>query len=625
MSESEEAFVPYTPDSESPKEFSAKAIILGLILGFFFAVGNAYLALKIGTTISASIPAAIISMAILRLFFKNVTVLENNIVQTISTVGEGLAAGVVFTIPALIFLDAAPSISHIFLLSALGGILGILFMIPMRRYIIVKEHGVLPFPEGKACAEILIASQQGKSSAITALWGVIIGAAYKVCSNAIYIWQETFSYTSDLLRKATFSIDATPALLGVGYIIGPRIASLMFSGGALAWWVIIPLIEMFGTSIDPIYPSKLPISQMTPNDIWSNYVRYIGAGAVAIGGLVSLLRIIPLLHKTIHVGLKELFGKNEHRKNLPRTDRDVSMAFLILGSLAIILFLWLYPDIPLNLFTIILLIILAFFFAAVTSITVGLVGSSSNPVSGMTITTLLITCIIFVLLGWTERMYLISAITMSCVANIAICMSGTTSQDLKAGYLLGATPKSQQIAEIIGVLIPSLALGSTIFILNQAYHIGSAAMPAPQATLIALIAEGVISGNLPYTLVAIGVLLGLFVQLLRVPILPFAIGLYLPLSLSTATMVGALIALWVNSSNPTDSTKQKGILLCSGLIGGDACIGIIIALCTVLGIIPATARALLPSYTTLIAIILLSLGIGWIVLRKGKDSDAPLP
>ena len=448
---------------------------------------------------------------------------------------------------------------------------------------------------------------------------------FKICSSALFIWQETFTWTFESLRKATFSIDGTPALLGVGYIIGPRISSLMFSGGALAWWIIIPLIEMFGTSIDPIYPSKLAISQMTPTDIWSNYIRYIGAGAVAIGGLMSLFKIGPLLYRTVHVGLKELLGGMKHRKDLPRTDKDISMAFLILGSLAIILFLWLYPSVQMNLFTVVLLVVLAFFFVAVTSITVGLVGSSSNPVSGMTITTLLITCIIFVLLGWTERLYLISAITMSCVANIAICMAGTTSQDLKAGFLLGSTPRSQQIAEIIGVLIPSLALGSTIFILNQAYHIGSAQMPAPQATLIAMIAKGVISGNLPYTLVMIGVLLGLFVHLLRVPILPFAIGLYLPLSLSTATMVGALIALWVKSSNPSENTTQKGILLCSGLIGGDACIGIIIALCTVLGIIPVAGKAMLPLYFTPIAIVVLVLVLAGIILKKNRDSDAPLP
>lgn len=615
-----EAFQPYISDKENVKEFSFKAIVLGLILGFFFAVGNAYLALKIGTTISASIPAAIISMAILRFFFKQVSILENNIVQTIATVGEGLAAGVVFTIPALFFLDAAPSIFHIFVLSALGGILGILFMIPMRRYIIVQEHGILPFPEGKACAEILIASQKGKSSALVALWGMIIGVVYKLCTSALFLWNETFTWSFQSLKKATFSIDTTPALIGVGYIIGPRIASYMFAGGLLGWWVIIPLIEMFGTSIDPIFPSKISIAQMTSVDIWSSYVRYIGAGAVAIGGLLSLVKIGPLLYKTVHVGLKELFGGLKNRKDLPRTDRDISMAFLILGSLAIILFLWLYPDIPLNLFTVILLVILAFFFAAVTSITVGLVGSSSNPVSGMTITTLLITCIIFVLLGWTERVYLIAAITMSCVANIAISMAGTTSQDLKAGFLLGSTPKSQQIAEIIGVLIPSLALGSTIFILNQAYHIGSVNMPAPQATLIALIAEGVIKGNLPYTLVMIGVMLGLFVQLLRVPILPFAIGLYLPLSLSSAIVVGALIAYWIRSSNPSEETTQRGVLLCSGLIGGDACVGILIALATILGILPTEAKAWLPSFVTPLAVLLLALLLGFMILRKNKSA-----
>lgn len=611
-----ETFQPHIAATTHIKEFTLRATILGLIFGFFFAVANAYLALKIGTTISASIPAAIMSMGLLKILFKNSTILENNIVQTIATVGEGLAAGVIFTIPALILLGDSPSIGRIFLLSALGGVLGILFMIPMRRYIIVEEHNKLPFPEGTACAEILKSGERSHKSAMMAVWGLITAAIYKICSNAIFLWNEQVSWVSERLKKAEFSIDATPALLGVGYIIGPRISGYMLAGGILAWWVIIPLIAEFGLGTTVVYPSGTPIEHMSADDLWDSYVRYIGAGCLAIGGVFSLVKVAPLLYKTIHVSFKELFGGYKERAQLPRTKKDISMAWLLIGALAIILFLWVFPTLPMNLLTIVLLVILSFFFVTVTSLTVGLVGSTSNPTSGMTITILLITCLIFVFLGWTERLYLISAMTMGCVASCAICMAGTTAQDLKAGFLLGATPRSQQIAEIIGVIIPSLALGYTIYILNGAYGIGSSLMPAPQATLMSMIVKGVIGSNLPYGLVGIGAMLGFCMILLRIPVLPFAVGLYLPLSLSTATMVGGLVRAYVNKKSSDNLVQEKGILLASGLIGGDACIGIAIALAALSHLIPVDKPGILPSWVSLLAFILLGCGLGLYALKK---------
>ncbi len=612
----EETFHPHIPASTHVREFTPRATILGMIFGFFFAVANAYLALKLGTTISASIPAAIMSMAILRLMFKNVTILENNIVQTIATVGEGLAAGVIFTVPALILLGESPSIGRIFLLSATGGVLGILFMIPMRRFLIVQEHKKLPYPEGTACAEILKAGAESRQSAILASWGVLAAAIFKICSNALYWWKESPVWTFNFLKKAEFTIDATPALLGVGYIIGPRITAYMFAGGILAWWVIIPLIMTFGLEGVLVYPSTVPVLEMSADDIWNQYVRYIGAGTLAFGGILSLFKVAPLLYRTIHTSFKELFAGLQARAHLPRTEQDISLAWLVIGSAAIILFLWLFPSLPMNLLTIILLVILSFFFVAVTCITVGLVGSSSNPVSGMTITTLLVTCIIFVLLGWTERIYLISAITMGIVACCAICLAGTTAQDLKAGYILGATPRSQQIAEIIGVIIPALALGYTIYILNEAYGIGSKVMPAPQATLLSMVAKGVISGGLPYALVGIGIMIGLAMALLGIPVLPFALGVYLPLSLSAATMVGGIVRAYVNRQTTLDLPQERGILLASGLIGGDACIGIAIAFLTIVGIIPADSPTKLPDWVSLVAFLLLALGLGFYALRK---------
>ena len=611
-----DSFKPHIAAKSEMREFTLRATFLGIIFGFFFAIANAYLALKVGTTVSASIPAAILSMGILKFFFKNSTILENNIVQTIATIGEGLAAGVVFTIPALILLGDTPSIGRIFLLSSLGGILGILFMIPMRRFLIVEEHKTLPYPEGTACAAILKAGEKNRSAAILASWGVLVAAVYKVCSNIFFLWQETYTWTANFFKKTEFSIDATPALLGVGYIIGPRVTSIIFSGSLLAWWVIIPLIKVFGAGDVTIFPSAMVIDQMGADEIWSSYVRYVGAGTLAVGGLMSLFKLIPLLHRTIRVSIAELFKGFQKTRALPRTDKDISMAWLILGSIAIILILWLFPGLPMNFLTIILLIILSFFFVGVTSITVGIVGSTSNPVSGMTIMTLLITCIVFVLLGWTERLYLIAAITMGTVACCAICIAGTTAQDLKTGFLLGATPRSQQIAEIIGAFIPALALGYVVYILNAAYTIGSTVMPAPQATLVSMIAKGVISGELPYTLVGIGVMVGILMAILRIPILPFALGVYLPLSLTTAMMAGGLVRAYVNHKSSDETVQQQGILLAAGLIGGDACMGILIALLTVAGAIPASGTGILPNICSFIAFILLGCFLAYFTKRK---------
>ncbi len=614
-------FKPYIPSKQIIKEFSLRATILGVILGLFFAVANAYLALKVGTTISASIPAAILSMAIFKLAFKEGTILENNIVQTMATIGEGLAAGVVFTIPALLILGDTPSVGRIFLLSFLGGILGVLFMIPMRRFLIVEEHHTLPFPEGTGCAEILKAGQKSSQAAVMAIWGVLIASVYKICSNILFLWTETYTWTAGFFKKTEFSLDGTPALMGVGYIIGPYITGLMFAGGLTAWWVLIPLIKVFAQGDMIVFPSSTSIDQMSAANIWESYVRYVGAGTLAVGGLMSLFKLMPLLYRTIHTSIAELFTGFISRSHIERTDRDISMAWLILGSLAIILILWLFPGMPMNFLTICLLVILAFFFVGVTSVTVGLVGSTSNPVSGMTIMTLLITCLVFVLLGWTERIYLISAITMGCVACCAICIAGTTAQDLKTGFLLGATPKSQQIAEMIGAVLPALALGYVIYILNSAYHIGSEMMPAPQATLISMIAKGVLTGSLPYAIVGIGVALGVVMAILRVPIMPFALGIYLPLSLSTAMMVGGLVKAYVNRQTSNESIHQQGTLLAAGLIGGDACIGIILAILTVAGVTPMDAPGILPGICSLLAYLLLGCFLAYFSLRKKGSSE----
>lgn len=608
---------------KAPREFTLRAILLGMILGLIFAVGNAYLGLKIGTTVSASIPAAVLSMAMLRTFCKKVSILENNLVQTIASVGEGLAAGVIFTVPALFFLGERLSAWRIFILAALGGILGVLFMIPMRRYIIVHEHKRLPFPEGTACAQILQAGASSQKMAFFAFLGIIVGAVHKCFSGAFQLLKETPKWVLPFFQKTEFSMDCTAALLGVGFIVGPRITSLLLWGGALGWWILIPLIQLFGSNQTVIFPATLPVAQMSAEEIWANYIRYIGAGAVAIGGLISLIKIAPIIRKTFSVGLTELFQRIP-RKNIPRTDRDISLRWLIVGSLAIIITLWLLPGSAMNLTTIVLLAVLGFFFVAVTSLTVGIVGSTSNPVSGMTLTTLLLTCLIFVAIGWTERIYLIAALTMSVVANIAIALAGTTSQDLKTGFLLGATPRWQQIAEIIGIFLPALAIGTTLYLLDQAYGLGSAELPAPQGTMMALIAKGVIQGNIPVTLILVGVLLGLSMELLRLPVLPFALGLYLPLSLSTAMMLGGIVSFFVKKREKTThmtTATEKGILAASGLVAGDACTGVIIALLTVLGIIPAIEHPFFSNTISLSVFLLLAVGLGAICFYKRNKTS----
>jgi putative OPT family oligopeptide transporter len=611
-------FKPYVEANENKKEFTFKAVILGCLLGALFGIGNAYLGLKIGTTVSASIPAAVLSMAILRGLFKKVSILENNMVQTIAAVGEGLAAGVIFTVPALFLLGAGPSNWHIFLLSLLGGILGILFMIPMRRYIIVKEHGILPFPEGTACAEILKSGENVKEHGMQAIIGIIVGSVYKLGMGILFLWNETISFVIKPLTKTSFGIDCTPSLLGVGYIIGPKIAALMFAGGLTGWYVMIPLIEMLSSNLT-IFPATVPLDQLSFDDVWSNYIRYIGAGCVAFGGLLSLIKIFPLLAKTFVFGFQELFSQFELKDIRVRTDQDISLRWLILGSLLVILFLWLYPGFPMNFLTIVLLVVLGYFFVAVTSITVGLVGSSSNPVSGMTITTLLITCLVFLGLGWTHRVYLISAIMMSCVANVAIALAATTSQDLKTGFLLGATPKYQQIGELIGLILPCLLIGGTLYLLNEAYVFGSKNLPAPQATLMALIAKGVILKELPLTLVGIGIFQGIILALLGVPVLPFAIGLYLPLNLSAPVMLGGFISYLVKKfSSQPDVSQQRGILISSGFVAGDACFGVIAALLTVLKVINPNQPVLLPNSFSLLFFILLGIFLFTLSLKKEK-------
>lgn len=600
-----------TKKERNPAEFTVKSVVLGILLGIIFCIGNAYLGLKIGTTISASIPAAVLSMAILKTFFRKSTILENNLVQTIASSGEAIAAAGIFTIPALYFLDAIPSLLHVFVLSFLGGILGILFMIPMRRHFIVHEHGKLPYPEGTACSKILQSSSSSTTpKAFLALIGLIIGVIHKLLSGLFFILKEKISWSIPFLQKTEFSMNCIPSLIGVGFIVGPRVCTLLLIGGALSWWVLIPLMTITGAG-------SPEVANMTANDIWTNYVRYIGAGAMTLGGIINLFRLAPVIGKTLKTSFSELFNPTSHQL-VPRTERDFPVKWSLIGAILIIFILAIFPGLPITFLTIVLLVILGFFFVAVTSLTVGLVGTTSNPVSGMTITILFITCIIFVFLGWTERIYLISAITMNLVANVAISLAGATSQDLKTGFLVGATPKVQQIGEMIGIIIPSLVIGITIYLLHGAYQLGSEALPAPQATMKLLIAKGIMEKSMPVSLFLIGMVIGLLLEMMKISIMPVALGIYLPLSLTTAMAVGGAVAAWVHRRDNSETVQEQGILAASGLIAGDACTGVIIALVAVMGLVSTTKLSIFQNMVSLLVFISIAILLAWITVGNIK-------
>lgn len=581
-----ESYPPYIPAERQIPEMSIKAIIFGILIGIVFGAANAYLGLRVGLTVSASIPAAVMAIVFFRLL-RGGTVLETNIVQTIGSAGESLAAGVIFTIPALfIWQQADPTIRvdliEIAVLSLFGGLLGVLFMIPLRRYLIVREHGNLPYPEGLATAEVQVAGESGGKKGRLVFGGLGLGALYQVFSNSrgLGLWPDEPSQR--LPAKAEIGGSFTPELLGVGFIIGPRIAAIMFAGGALGWLVLIPIINLWAGDL-VIYPGTIPVSEMGPGEIWSSYIRYIGAGAVAFGGIITLLKSVPVIWQSFRQGISEM-GAGKATASRPRTDRDIPFKWVIGGALVAALALWLWPGVPVTLPAAIMLVIFSFFFVTVSSRIVGLVGSSSNPISGMTITTLLLTSFIFVALGLADQPGArVAVLTVGAVVCIAAAIAGDTSQDLKAGFLLGATPWKQQVAEMIGVITSAMVMGGTLLLLHRSYGIGTeGGLAAPQATLMSLVIDGVLSHNLPWRFVFIGMGLAAFVELvLKLPSLAFAVGVYLPVALSTPIMAGGLVRWLIErkgEAGTVNEQREAGILFSSGMVGGAALLGVVIAI-----------------------------------------------
>lgn len=592
-------FKPFIPSEKIMPELTVVSVILGLLLAVVFGAANAYLGLRVGMTISASIPAAVISMGIVRIILRRNSILENNMVQTIGSAGESLAAGAIFTIPALFMWAAenpevsAPSFWNITIIALLGGILGVLFMIPLRAALIVEEHGTLPFPEGTACAEVLLAGEEGGEKSKVVFSGLGIAALYKFITDGIKLFPSEIQWNIKSL-KTGFGMDVLPALTGVGYICGLKISSYIFAGGILGWFVLIPLITLFGID-NLIAPGTAAISELGPSGIWSSYIRYIGAGAVAAGGIISLAKSLPMIVRTFSKAIKGL-GKGNTGNTTLRTERDLPMQVVLAGSLVIALIIWILPSIPVNFVGGLLIVVFGFFFATVSSRMVGIVGSSNNPISGMIIATLLISTGILKASGITGYQGMASAICIGTIVSIVSAMAGDTSQDLKTGYIIGATPVKQQIGEILGAVISALAIAGIMYLLNSAWGFGSPELPAPQGTLMKLVVEGVMGGTLPWGLIFCGMGVAVVLEILRLPVLPFAVGLYLPIYLSTPIYIGGIIR-WItekfffkDNTEKNKNSVDKGILYCSGMIAGEGIIGILLA---VFAVVPFKGGSLL--------------------------------
>ena len=590
-------FKPYISADKVLPEFTVTSIVLGIILAVVFGAANAYLGLRVGMTVSASIPAAVISMGIIRMILKKDSILENNMVQTVGSAGESLAAGAIFTLPALFMwaeegICDTPSMITICIISLCGGLLGVLFMIPLRTALIIEEHGVLPYPEGTACAEVLLAGEEGGDSSKVVFAGLGVAAVYKFIADGLCLFPSEVNFD---IQNPTFTcgigLDVLPALAGVGYICGLDISSYMFAGGILSYLVLIPAISYFGgdslSSVLDDAGKAIPFNQLDPGTIWSKYVRYIGAGAVAAGGIMSLIKTLPTMIRTFAQAIKG-FGKNA--ADGKRTERDLPMKYVLLGVIVIAVLMVIIPSVPVSPLGALFIVVFGFFFATVSSRMVGLVGSSNNPVSGMAIATLIIASALFKLSGLSGGDGMIASIAVGTIICIIAAMAGDTSQDLKTGYIVGATPMRQQIGELIGAVASAIAIGAVMFLLNAAWGFGSAQIPAPQASLMKLVVEGVMGGTLPWTLIFVGVFIAIAVEVIGIPVLAFAIGLYLPIHLSAPIWVGGLVKWYVESKKHYDSDAQKnasiqsGVLYCSGMIAGEGIVGILLALVAVLNL-----------------------------------------
>lgn len=631
MDNNKKDFKPYIPADKVVPEFTVTALLIGILLAIVFGAANAYLGLLVGMTVSASIPAAVISMGIIRVILRKDSILENNMVQTIGSAGESVAAGAIFTLPAL-FLWAEegkidfPSILTIFLIALFGGVLGVCFMVPLRQALIVEEHGTLPFPEGTACAEVLLAGEEGGSKAGTVFAGLGIAAVYKFLADGTQLFKSEIGHAFESYKGSQVGIQVLPALAGVGYICGPKISSYMFAGGTLSWFVLMPLIALFGADAT-IFPASKTVTELLtmegggPSALWSNYIKYIGAGAVATGGIISLIKSLPLIIRTFKQAIDSMKNKNAAHKGL-RTEQDLPIPVLIAVALVIAVLIWLIPTFPVNLVGALIIVVFGFFFATVSSRMVGLIGSSNNPVSGMTIATLLFATVILKATGSTGITGMVGAISIGGIICIVAAIAGDASQDLKTGFIVGATPKKQQLGEIIGVVASAAAIGFVLYLLNEAWGYGTEKIPAAQATMMKMLVEGIMNGELPWALIFIGVFIAIVVEILHMPVMPFAVGMYLPFSLSAGIMAGGVVRILVEKRKGTEKEKKartdRGLLFTSGMIAGEGIVGILLA---VFAVFKIDSKIVLPFQLPQIGSLILFIALLALLYRVCMKAD----
>lgn len=601
MDNNKKEFKPYIPADKVVPEFTVTALLIGILLAIVFGAANAYLGLLVGMTVSASIPAAVISMGIIRVILRKDSILENNMVQTIGSAGESVAAGAIFTLPALFLWAeegkiAFPSILSIAMIALFGGILGVCFMVPLRQALIVEEHGTLPFPEGTACAEVLLAGEEGGSKAGTVFAGLGIAAFYKFLADGMQLFPSEIGHAFKNYSGAQIGMQVLPALGGVGYICGPKISSYMFAGGTLSWFVLMPMIALFGGDAT-IFPASVTVNELLangPSALWSNYIKYIGAGAVATGGIISLIKSLPLIVRTFKQAIGSM-KKNAGSGKQLRTEQDLPFPLLIGVILVIAVLIWILPIFPVNLIGALIIVVFGFFFATVSSRMVGLIGSSNNPVSGMTIATLLFATVILKATGTTGLTGMVGAISIGGIICIVAAIAGDASQDLKTGFIVGATPSKQQVGEIIGVVASSAAIGFVLYLLNEAWGYGTEKIPAAQATMMKMLVEGIMNEELPWAMILIGVFVAIVVEILKMPVMPFAVGMYLPFSLSAGIMAGGIVRIFVEKKKGTEAEKKartdRGLLFTSGMIAGEGIIGILLA---VFAVVKIDSKIILP-------------------------------
>ena len=604
MDNNKKEFKPYIPADKVVPEFTVTALLIGILLAIVFGAANAYLGLLVGMTVSASIPAAVISMGIIRVILRKDSILENNMVQTIGSAGESVAAGAIFTLPALFLWAeegkiAFPSILSIAMIALFGGILGVCFMVPLRQALIVEEHGTLPFPEGTACAEVLLAGEEGGSKAGTVFAGLGIAAFYKFLADGMQLFPSEIGHAFKNYSGAQIGMQVLPALGGVGYICGPKISSYMFAGGTLSWFVLMPMIALFGGDAT-IFPASVTVNELLtmpgggPSALWSNYIKYIGAGAVATGGIISLIKSLPLIVRTFKQAIGSM-KKNAGSGKQLRTEQDLPFPLLIGVILVIAVLIWILPIFPVNLVGALIIVVFGFFFATVSSRMVGLIGSSNNPVSGMTIATLLFATVILKVTGTTGLTGMVGAISIGGIICIVAAIAGDASQDLKTGFIVGATPSKQQVGEIIGVVASSAAIGFVLYLLNEAWGYGPEKIPAAQATMMKMLVEGIMNEELPWAMILIGVFIAIVVEILKMPVMPFAVGMYLPFSLSAGIMAGGIVRIFVEKKKGTEAEKKartdRGLLFTSGMIAGEGIIGILLA---VFAVVKIDSKIILP-------------------------------